>query len=130
MVLLARYIVTTEQMGTGRELLGPGEFFQHTAQVDHTVRSCDSGQWWVVRPQESQPTEDMGVAAQLIERTNRRIPSAEISQKEPDGSAIGGDGGIPHRSRHRFRHGPEELRQRMRGERKTFSFHGCNGGTG
>jgi hypothetical protein len=29
MVLLAGDIVTTEQMGKGRELLGPGEFFQH-----------------------------------------------------------------------------------------------------
>ncbi len=56
------------------------------------VGARDRGQWWVVRPQESQPTEDMGIAAQLIERVNLRILSAEISQKEPDGSAIGGDG--------------------------------------
>jgi hypothetical protein len=95
MVLFVGDIVTTEQMGEGRELLGPGEFFQHTAQRDHTVRACDRGQWWVVRPQEGQPTENMGVAAQLIERPNRRILSAEISQKEPDGSAIGGHGRIP-----------------------------------
>src|SRR5215467_11510326 len=130
MVLFAGNIVTAQQMGKGRELVGPGEFFQHTAQVDHTVRTCDRGQWWVVRPQERQPTEDMGVAAQLIERPNRRIPSAEISQKEPDGSTIGGDRRISHRSRNRFRRWPEELRQRMRREWKTFSFHGCNGGTG
>ena len=99
MVLLAGNIVTTEQMGQGRELLGPGEFFQHTAQVDHTVGACDRGQWWVVRPQQGQPTEDMGIAAQLIERPNSGVLSAEISQKEPDGSAIGGDRGIPERSR-------------------------------
>ena len=89
MVLLAGNIVTTEQMGKGRELLGPGEFFQHAAQVDHMVRARDRGQWRVVRPQEGQPTEDMGIAAQLIERANLRILSAEISQKVPDGSAIG-----------------------------------------
>ena len=85
-------IVTTEQMGQGRELLGPGEFFQHAAQVDHAVGACDRGQWWVVRPQEGQPAEDMGIAVQLIERPNRRILSAEIGQKESDGSAVGGDG--------------------------------------
>src|SRR5438128_170732 len=128
MVLLVGNIVTTKQMSKGRDLLGPSEFFQQTAQVNHTVRTCDRGQGWVVRPQEGQPTEDMRVAAQLIERPNRRIPSAEIRQKEPDGSAIGGDGRIPHRSRHRFSRQPEELRQRVRGERKTF--HGSNGGTG
>src|SRR5258708_16387850 len=94
MVLLARYIVTTEQMGKGWELLGPGEFFQHTAQVDHIVSARDRGQWRVVRPQQGQPTEDMGIAAQLIERVNLRILSAEISQKVPDCSAIGRDGCI------------------------------------
>jgi len=31
MVLLAGNVVTTEQMGKGWELLGPGEFFEHTA---------------------------------------------------------------------------------------------------
>src|SRR6516225_4896550 len=130
MVFLAGNVITTEQMGKGRELLGPGEFFQHTAQVDDTVGAGDGGQWWVVRPQEGQPTEDMRVAAQLIEGLNRRIASTEISQKEPDGTAIGGDGGISHRSGDRFRGGAEELRQRVCGERKMFSLHGCNGGTG
>ena len=92
MVLRAGNVVTTEQMGKGRQLLGPGEFFQHAAQVDDIVGACNRGQWRVVRPQESQPTEDMGIAAQLIERVNRRILSAEISQEVPDRTAIGGDG--------------------------------------
>ena len=103
MVFLTGHVVTTEQMSQGGELLGPGEFFQHAAQVDHTVGARDRGQRRVVRPQESQPTEDMGIAAQLIERANLRILSAEISQKVPNGSAIGGDGCITQRSRHRFR---------------------------
>jgi hypothetical protein len=34
-------------MGKGRELLGPGEFFQHTAQVDHIVSARDRSQWRV-----------------------------------------------------------------------------------
>src|ERR1039457_7429712 len=50
MVLLAGNIVTPEQMGKGRELLGPGQFFQHTAQVDHIVRARNRGQWRGVRP--------------------------------------------------------------------------------
>jgi hypothetical protein len=58
------------------------------------------------------------------------VMSAEISQKVPNGSAIGRDGSITQRGRHGLRHWPEELRQRMRGERNTFSFHDCDGGVG
>src|ERR1039458_3802794 len=71
----------------------------------------------------------MRIAAQLIERVNRRMASAQINEEVPDSTAIGGDGCIPQRSRHRFRRRLEELRQRMSGERTTW-FHGFNGGTG
>jgi hypothetical protein len=37
----------------------------------------------------------MRIAAQLIERVNLRILTAEISQKVPNCSAIGRDGCIP-----------------------------------
>ncbi len=68
-------------MGQGRKLLGPGEFFQHAAQVDHILGARDGGQWRVVRPQEGQPAEKMGIATQLIERANLRILSAEINEE-------------------------------------------------
>ena len=64
------------------------------------VGARDCGQWRILRPQESQPTEDMGIAAQLIESVHLRMLSAEISQKMPNCSAIGGDGCITQRSRH------------------------------
>lgn len=51
----------------------------------HIVGARDGGQWRVVRPQQGQPTKDVG------------IRSAEISQEMPDGSAIGGDGCVPQR---------------------------------
>jgi len=35
-----------------------------------------------------QPTENMGIAAQLVERPDGRVLRAKISQKKPDGSAI------------------------------------------
>ena len=93
-VFLAGDIVTTEQMSKSRELLGPCEFFQHASQVDDVVRARDRGQWRVVGSQESQPTEDMGIAAQLIERVNLRVLSGEISQKMANCSTIRGDGRI------------------------------------
>src|SRR5258708_31236121 len=66
MVLLARYIVTTEQMGKGWDLLGPGEFFQHTAQVDHIVSARDRGQWRGLGPLQGPPTEECGGAAPVV----------------------------------------------------------------
>jgi hypothetical protein len=34
-VFLAGNIVATKQMGKGRDLLSPGEFFQHAPEVHH-----------------------------------------------------------------------------------------------
>src|SRR3981081_444604 len=129
MVFLTRNIVSTKQVGKGRELFSPGEFFQHAAEIDYVDGSCLVGQRRMVRPQERQPTENMGIAAQLIRRTHRRMLSGEITQKMSDCSAIGSGGVISHRSRHRFRSGPKELRQRMTGER-SWSSHGRGSGMG
>jgi len=63
MVLLAGNIVATEQMGEVRELLRPGKVFQHPPQIDHIVGARNRGQGRPVRPQQSQPAEDMGIAA-------------------------------------------------------------------
>jgi hypothetical protein len=98
--LLAGNIVTIEQMGEVRELLRPGKVFQHPAQSDHVVGARYRGEGRLVRAQESQPAQDGRIAAQLLERINFRKLSAEISQKAPDGSPIGGDGGIAQRSRY------------------------------
>lgn len=102
-MLLAGNIVATKQMGEGRELLSPGEFFQHAPEADHMDGPCLACQWRLMRPQQRQPTENMGVAAQLIQRTHRRILGPEIPQKVAGCSAIGSGGVIAHRSRHRFR---------------------------
>src|SRR5258708_31306655 len=99
--------VPTAEVGKSRELLGPGEFLQHAAQVDHVVRARDRGQWRGVGPQEGQPNADMGVAGQVIQREKLRMLSAEISQKKPNGSARGGEGRVTPPGRHPFRPWPE-----------------------
>jgi hypothetical protein len=48
MVFLAGNIVASKQMGKSRELLCPGEFLQHAAEIDHIVRTCNGGQWRIV----------------------------------------------------------------------------------
>jgi hypothetical protein len=63
MVFRAGNVVTTEQMGKGQQLLGPGKFFQHAAQVDDIVGACNRSQRRGLRAQQSQPTEDMRIAA-------------------------------------------------------------------
>src|ERR1700757_3248823 len=115
MVLRAGNVPTTEQMGKDRQLLSPGEFFQYATQVDDIVGACNRGQWRGLRAQESQPTEGMGIAAQVIESVNRGMLSAQINEEVPDSTAISGDGRIPQRSRHRFGRCREEHRQRMSG---------------
>src|SRR5438445_4099471 len=113
MMLLARNIVAAEQMGEVRELLGPGKVFQHPAQTDHVVRARYRGQWRLVRAQESQPAQDVRIAAQLFERMDLSKLSAEVSQKVPNCSAIGIEGRIAQRTRHGFRRRPENPGQRM-----------------
>ena len=72
----------------------------------------------------------MGIAAQLLERVDLSILSAEVSQKKSNSCAIGRDGCITYLSRHRFHRWLEELGQRVCGERKTLAFHDCFGGVG
>jgi hypothetical protein len=81
MAFLTRHIVTTEQMSEVWEVLCPGEFFQQTAQINHMVCAGDGSERRVVRAQKRQPTEDVRIAAQLPERVNLRMLSAEISEE-------------------------------------------------
>ena len=46
------------------------------------VGARDGGERRVVRSQESQPTEDMGIAAQGLVGADLSILSAEVSQKK------------------------------------------------
>ena len=72
-------------MGKSRELLGPGEFFQHAAQVDHIPGATDIGPRRVARSQEGQPAEKVWITSQLIESVNLGIASAEINKEVPGG---------------------------------------------
>src|ERR1039457_575012 len=102
-------IIRDEQVGQGRELLGPGKFFQHASQVDHIPGTSVGSPWRVVRPQEGQPAEKVRIATQLIERVNLRILSAQVKEERPDCIPIAADGRITQRGRYRFRRWLEEL---------------------
>jgi hypothetical protein len=84
-------IIRDEQVGQGRELLGPGEFFQHTTQVDHIPGAIDGTPRRVARSQEGQPAEEVWIAPQLLRGANLRILSAEINEEVPDGCTVAPD---------------------------------------
>ena len=73
-------------MGQVGELRAPGKLFQHAA---HKQQACDvDGGHQVLRAQIDKPAEDVGIAAQLIERTNGGMLLTKIDQK------VAGDGTI------------------------------------
>src|SRR4051795_12320694 len=112
-MLLAGNIVATKQMAEGRELLSPGEFFEHAAEVHHMYRACLAGQWRMMRSQEGKPTNNVWGPAQLVQRTDRLMFGPEIAQKVADCSAIAPCGVIAHRTRHGFHGGAKALRKRV-----------------
>ena len=72
-------------MGQCRELFGPRQVFEQAMQADDTIDQSDFCQRRGVRPQLRQPTEDMRIAAQLVEVSNLREVSAQVVQKAADG---------------------------------------------
>ena len=109
-MLLTGNVVATKQMRKRRELLSPGEFFEHAPEVHHVYSACLGGQWRMMRPQKREPTENMWGPAQLVQRTYGPMLGSEVTQEMTDCSAIGSRGVIAHRARHRFRGGAKALR--------------------
>ena len=90
--LLSGNIVRDEQMSQGWELLCPGEFFQHAAQVDRVPGATMGRQGRVARSEQRQPAEEMWITPELGKGANRRILSAKIIEKLPDGYTVTADG--------------------------------------
>jgi hypothetical protein len=85
-------IIRDEQMGQGRNLLGPGKLFQHASQVDHIPGAGVGSAWRVVRSQESQPAEKVRITTQLMERVNFRILGAQVKEEGSNYIPIAADG--------------------------------------
>ena len=88
MVIPPWNIVAPEQMRKRGELLGPSQFFQHTAQADDSSDHGVLGQRWSAGPQLSQPTEEVRIAPQLLQRADLRMVSSQVSQKQVDGALV------------------------------------------
>ncbi len=92
MVLFPRHVVATEQMSQVGEVLCPGKFLQQAAQINHVVGARDGGERRTVRAQESQPAENMRIAAQLLGESEPQNTERRGMSERVDRSAIRGDG--------------------------------------
>jgi len=54
-------IIRDEQMGQGWKVMGPGELFQHAAQVNHVPGATNGTSRRVARSEEGQPAEDVWI---------------------------------------------------------------------
>src|SRR6266566_5595298 len=59
----ARSVLTADQMGKFRKLLGPGQLIEDAAQSDKPVDIGRSHEWRHLRVQAGHPAEDMGLTA-------------------------------------------------------------------
>src|SRR5437016_11917255 len=73
-------------MGQVGDLRAPSELFQHAAH-EQQASDVDGGSQ-VLRAQIDEPTENVGIAAQLIKRPNGRMVLAKIDQKAASNGAI------------------------------------------
>ena len=93
----ARNVLATDQMGQVGDLRAPGKLFQHAA---HKQQACDVDRGrQVLGAQIDKPAENVGIAAQLIERVNGGMLLTKIDQKAAgDGTILTGGGrrrGLP-----------------------------------
>ena len=86
-----RNVLATDQMGQVGDLCAPGKLLQHAAH-EQQASDVDGGRQ-VLGAQIDKPAEDVGIAAQLIERTDSGMLLAKIDQKRAgDGTILTGRG--------------------------------------
>jgi hypothetical protein len=124
----ARNVLATDQVGQVGDLRAPGKLFQHAA---HKQQACDVDRGHqVLGAQIDKPAENVGIAAQLMERHNSRMLLTKIDQKGA------GDGTILTNRRRReggsqrVNRSLELLHQRMFQRSITAGFHDVLPGTG
>src|SRR5271157_2759607 len=109
-------------MGQIRILLGPSQFFEDAAQTDYLVHVAGFDQRWFSGTQRGKPTEDMWIAAQLIQTMNLVMIGAEIIQEVLYGGVIATKGIRTQRSSERVHGSQKDVLQGM--PKWTAVFHG------
>lgn len=115
-------------MGEVGKLRAPGKLFQHAAHKQQ-ASNVDRGSQ-VLRAQIDEPAENVGIAAQLIERPNGRMLLTKIDQKGAGDGTILTGGGRSEGCRQRVNRSLELLHQRMFQRSVAAEFHDALPGTG
>jgi len=77
----ARDILAQQQVRECRQMVGPRQFIEDSAQREEAADAGCRGQGWNMRPHMGHPSEDMRIAAQLRQMANLRVLGAEIDQE-------------------------------------------------
>ena len=124
-----RNVLGADQMGEFRKRLCPSQFLEDRAQMNEQVVAGSGGQRGRLRAQAIHPAEEVGIAAQLIDRAHFRMNGCEVSQELADGAAVV-------TSRFRIQRGAEGIdsavqdgSQRMR-QRRASDAHEAVPGSG
>ena len=124
----ARNVLATDQMGQIGELRAPGKLLQDAAHQQQ-ARDVDCGHQ-VVGAQIDKPAENVGIAAQLIERPNGRMPLTKIDEKAAGDGTILTDRRRSESCRQGVNRSLELLHQRMFQRSVAADFHEALPGTG
>jgi hypothetical protein len=124
----ARNVLATDQMGQIGKLRVPGKLLQYAA---HQQQPCDVDcGHQVLGAQIDEPAENVGIAAQLIERPNSRMLLTKIDQKGADDGTILTDRCRREGGSQRVNRSLELLHQRMFQRSVTAEFHDILPGAG
>jgi hypothetical protein len=91
-VVLTGCVFAKDQAGQDGEVFGPGQFLQQAAEMEEVDGISPSGQRGLVGPQEGEPSEDVWIAAQLLEGLDLRVLGVEKIQEIADGAVVETDG--------------------------------------
>src|SRR5262249_42139270 len=123
-----RNVLATDQMGQVGDLCAPGKLLQHAS---HKKQACNvDGRHQVVRAQIDKPAENMGIAAQLLERPNGGMLVTKIDQKAAGDGPILTDGSWSKGCGQRVNRSLELLHQGMFQRSVAAEFHDVLPGMG
>jgi hypothetical protein len=84
----ARDVVSADQVGQEWNLLAPRQFLKDSTQTDHMMAHSHLGQRRLVGAQQSEPAQNVWVAAQLLEGAHAWMLRVQIVQKVARGALI------------------------------------------
>ncbi len=119
----ARNILAQQQVGQFGEMAGASQLMEDGAQSEEPANTGCRGQGRSLRTQMGHPAEDMRIAAQLFEPSNRRVFGSEIDEEAANHDVIVTLAGRSECGRQRLDRTGEDRRQGMLEWRTAPALH-------